>query len=369
MTAEDKQPGKADRSTSGAGERKGQEGRRVPATAQEPADPAPADAAQRVAEWTADTGREVVQRGDAKVDAMPRTVGETAAASEVDDELEKGGVAFGAFVKSIGVAVAEAQQQLDETLMKTAEMLSKTQIEVIAVFEQQIKDDDGTMTEGKIQMQKLPLANFITPTAYHWSRIHLRAEMDVQEFNSRNGLNIQQKSFAAGARVGGGIGASGISFGGSAYAAYSNSNTAVDASSSRDLAAGKLEMEATLEPRADIELPKPFVLQKGPRLELVVGARTAVYEGEGDKKTLVAQQAELTAVLRRSDGAANPEKHLSVQISDPTLAYTSPGKTDQQGEMTVTLKRRVTAPDQDRPVQALIRVGFGLVSESVGVVL
>ena len=131
----------------------------------------------------------------------PVGVGEAAAESNVTDELSGGGVAFGEFAKSVGLAVAAAQAALDKTLVETAKALSETEINTVAIFEQQIKDDDGTMDKGVVHIQKLPLTNYLMPTAYQWSRVYLEADMNVQEFNSRSGFNIQQKHFSADTRV------------------------------------------------------------------------------------------------------------------------------------------------------------------------
>jgi len=298
----------------------------------------------------------------------PRAVGDAAAESNVTDELSGGGVAFGEFVKSVGLSVAAAQAELDKTLRETAKQLSETKIDVIAVFEQQIKDDDGTMDKGNIHMQELPLINYLMPTAYHWSRVYLEADMNVQEFNSRAGFNIQQRAFSASANVSGSVGLFGAGFSGSAGTSFSTSNTGVDASTSTDTAAGKLHMEATLEPRSDIELPRPFVLQKGPRLEVLVGARTEVHQDGDPTKPVTAQKVTLTAVLKTSKGEAHANKNLAISISNPTLNYTSSGKTDNSGEMTIELTRKVL-PDQDKPVEAAVRVSFGLVTATAGVAI
>jgi hypothetical protein len=296
-------------------------------------------------------------------------VGEAAAGSDVTDELTGGGVAFGEFVKSIGLAVAAAQTELDKNLTETAKKLSETQIDVIAVFEQQINDEDGTMDKGNIQMQKLPLINYLMPTAYHWKRVYLEADMDVQEFNARSGISIQQQSFSVGATASGGFGVFGGGFNASASTNYSNSSTGVDASASTDKAAGKLHMEATLEPRSDIELPRPFVLQKGPQLDLQVGARVETHQDGDETKPVTGSKVTLTAVLKKTNGAPNENKPLSVSVSDPTLTFTtSAGKTDNEGQITITFTRKVLTPE-DKPVQTLVRVGFGLVTRTVGIVV
>lgn len=301
----------------------------------------------------------------------PSRAGETAADSNVTDELSGGGVAFGEFVKSVGLAVAAAQAELDKTLVTTAKALSETSINTVAVFEQQIKDDDGTMDKGVVHTQSLPLTNYIMPTAYQWSRVFLEADMNVQEFNSRSGFNIQQKSFSADARLSGGYSTfGGASIQGSAGMAYSNSSTGVDSSFSADNAAGKLHMEATLEPRADIELPRPFVLQKGPRMQLLVGSKEETHQENDPSKPVDGQKVTLTCVLQKSNGdKMEADKPLSVSISDPTLNYTASGKTDANGSMTIVVTRRGASYDPANPVRAMVRVSFGLVSQSAGIVL
>lgn len=301
---------------------------------------------------------------------QPLGVGETAADSSVTDELSGGGVAFGEFVKSVGLAVAAAQTELDKTLVSTAKELSNTSIDTVAVFEQQIKDDDGTMDKGTVHIQKLPLTNYLMPTAYNWRRVFLEANMNVQEFNARSGFNIQQKSFSADARIRGSYGMLGGSISGSAGFAYGQSSSNVDASVSTDVAAGTLHMEATLEPRDDVALPRPFVLQKGPTLQLLVGARKAIHQDNDETKPVIGQKVDLTAHLKKTDGSDNSGKDLSISISEPLLTYeTTASKTDANGEVKLTVKREGAAFDPTTPLKAIVRVSFGLVTSSVGISL
>jgi hypothetical protein len=299
----------------------------------------------------------------------PPAVGDTAAESDVTGELAGGGVAFGEFVKSVGLAVAAAQSELDKTLVATAKQLSETQIDTVAIFEQQIKDEDGTMDRGEVHIQKLPLTNYLMPTAYQWSRVYLEADMNVQEFNSRSGFNIQQKSFSADTRITGNASTFGFGVSGTAGVSYGTSSTGVDSSYGQDVAAGKLHMEATLEPRGDVELPRPFVLQKGPRLQLLVGERQPVMD-TADPPKQIGQKVKLTAVLQKTDGSkADADKSLSLSLSEPTLNYTSSGKTNADGKMDIEISRTGAAFDPANPIRALVRVSFGLVSQSVGISL
>lgn len=296
----------------------------------------------------------------------------TASQADVTDELEKGGPAFGAFVKSIGEAVAAAQTQLDANLTATARKLSDTNIDVIAVFEQVI-DDNGELVSGNPIKMKLPLINYLMPTAYQWSRVFLQADLNVSEFNGANGFNIQGKHEStsvrgrAGYSIFGGFGASGSV----AHSSGSYSQEA-EASFSRDSAAGKLHLEATLEPRADVQLPKPYILQKGPKLKLVAGSRTDVMNTANPPEA-VGRKVVVTAELLGSPaGGGGPlaGKKLEFKVNDPSVDYkvtTANGVTDNGGNFAIELARAGAAFDPSKPPQpVLIRVWFGLVSQDLG---
>jgi hypothetical protein len=300
-----------------------------------------------------------------------------AASADVTDEVEKLGPAFGSFVKSVGLAVAEAQTALDKTLVDTAKALSDTKIDVIAIFEQQI-DDNGTMQAGHPIVQQLPLVNYLMPTAYQWSRVYLQADMNVSEFNSANGFNIQSKSMAfnASARAGGGL-FSGFSASGSTSFGISSSEVAGGSSYSQDVAAGKMHMEATLEPRADIQLPKPFVIQKGPQLKLMAGSLQDVIEETPDPnggpsvKKLVGHKVTLTAELKATNGGPGKAKQLEISLSQP-LTYTmtpTDGKTDDNGNLTIEITRQGAAFDPNKPLTLEVRVWLGLVAQAIAVTL
>src|SRR5207245_10894460 len=77
-------------------------------------------------------------------------------------QLARGAVAFGDFVQRVGLAVADAQARLDENMAATAERLSKTSVDVVAVFEQSV-DDYGVMADGTADGQRLPATTSSTP--------------------------------------------------------------------------------------------------------------------------------------------------------------------------------------------------------------
>src|SRR5579859_2600286 len=239
--------------------------------------------------------------------------------ADVTDEMNKGGPSFGAFMKAVGMSVAETQAKLDDTFVATAKVLSSTEIEVIAVFEQQLKDDDGTMDKGDIQMQKLPLINYLMPTALQYKTVHLQADMDVKEFTSKSGFNIDNKT--QNASVGGGLSFGAGGFGGAFGGGYSSqsSNQSGAFVGSQGSAAGSLHMDATIEPRPDIRLPQPFILQKGPSLSLSEGSATDITgpvptrAPAGSPAPVIGRQMVLTATLNNTDGSANTGKTLVVR--------------------------------------------------------
>ena len=305
--------------------------------------------------------------------------------SDITDELERGGPAFGSFVKSVGLAVAAAQSELDKTLVATAEALSKTKIDVIAVFEQQLNDETGEMKQGNVITQQLPLINYLMPTAYQWTRVYLQADMRVSEFNGANGFNIQggSTSFGASARASYGL------FGGLSVSGGTSFNTnrfdqSATSSYSQDNAAGSMHMEATLEPRGDVALPQPFIVQKGPQLKLAVGNSEPITtttpppaSGGTATTTVTGRRVVMTAELRKTDGSVNNGKNLSVTVDRPGINFVTrqPGQTaansatDANGQLEIEIRREGAAYDPATPLPIVVRVRFGLVSESVGLTL
>jgi hypothetical protein len=293
----------------------------------------------------------------------------TASSAEITDELEKGGPAFGTLIRSVGLAVSEAQSALDKNMRETAQALSETNIKVIAIFEQVI-NDDGTLAQGNPIIEELPLINYLMPTPYQFSEVKVFSSMKVSEFNSANGFNIQQRASAFSAGASGGYSRGrGFSVSGSVGYSTTNSSASVDSSASQDLAAGEIQMEATLKPR-EVVLPTPLITQKGPRLELSTGSRLDITDPE-DATKVIGSKVILTATLTKTNGGPNDLKQLSISVDQPSLTYTtSPtdGKTDANGELKITIKRMKTASDDlTTPLSAQVRVWLNLVNSAVGI--
>lgn len=295
-------------------------------------------------------------------------------AASIVDEQEKGGPAFGAFIKSVGLGAAAAQKELDQDLVDTAKKLSETNIDVIAVFEQ-VLDDDGQLKQGIPHQAKLPLINYLMPTAYQWTRVFLTADMQVSQFNSQNGFNIKSHSDYFSAGISGSASMFGGSISGHAEGGFSNVAASGGFSASQSTAAGQMHMEATLEPRADVRLPKPFVIQKGPRLKLTMQGRTDIMQGgtnPGDPpQKVVGHKLPLTAHLTKADGTtANAGKMLDIRVSEPLIDWSVASQsTDAGGDVVVTLTRQGAAYDPTKILSAIVTVSFGLITETIGVQL
>jgi len=290
-----------------------------------------------------------------------------ATSADVTDELEKGGPAFGGFLKSVGLAVAESQKKLDETFRDTADFLSTQEINTIAVYEQQLKDEDGTMDKGNPVLQKLPLINFFMPTAYQWSRVFLQADMKVSEFNTANGFNIQGKSQSVGVTAKASFGVGGFGGGGSASFSNSSFSSSGEVSTSRDEAAGSFHMDATHEPRPDLQPPRPLILQKGPRLLVNLSAPIDIHQDDDVAKPIIGRRVNLLCELKTTKGDPNTGKDIEASVNNPALYLTPTAKTDAtDGKATLTVERKGAAFDAKKPPEAVLaRVWFGLATRDI----
>ena len=224
------------------------------------------------------------------------------------------------------------------------------------------------MTAGNANVQKLPLINYLMPTSYQWTRVYLEADMKVSEFNSANGFNIKGQSTTFTAGVQGSTGLLGGGISGDTRFSTGSFQNGTQSSTAQDSAAGTLHMEATLEPRPDIQLPRPLILQKGPHLKITAGAREDITD-TASPPAVIGRKITLTAELKDKANNALSGKQLEFRISEPLLNYTitpADGKTDTNGQLTIEVRREGAAFDKDKPPEAVIvNVWLGLVNEQV----
>lgn len=292
--------------------------------------------------------------------------------SDITDELEKGGPAFGKLVEAVGLAIARSQKELDLVLAATAKVLSETDIEVVAVYDQELDDETGEMTNGTPHLQKLPLINYLMPTAYHFSEATIRATMNVSEFSSANGFNIQSKSRASSA--GGSVGYSsfrGFSIGGGASTANNSSEVSGGSTYGQDYAAGQIQMEVKLAPRADIALPKPFIVQKGPKVTLNLQGTEPILDAAGAE---IGRRAIVRAFVRKKDGSPNAQNtNLNADVDNANLSVVfknvdgtpDTDGTDSNGILRIDVERKGAAFTPGTPMQGNLRVNLGLASDII----
>lgn len=295
-----------------------------------------------------------------------------AAEANIADDLERGGPAFGSFLRSVGLAVADGQAAMDKTLVATSTALAGAQVEVVALFTQELKED-GTMETATPLTMKLPLIQFLHPTAYQFTQVHLTADMEVSEFNTANGLNIKKKStdFNVNAKLDYSL-LGGFSGGGGFNLDIKSSEDSERKSSSERKAAGRLHMEATIEPRPDFALPQPFLVQKGPKLRLVIGDRReldAAGQPTTDPKLVVRREVDVTATLTAKAGGPAAGKALEAQCDSASVSLNIPngGVTSSTGELKITLVRSGMTADTSTPAIANLRVSMNLVNATVPV--
>lgn len=287
--------------------------------------------------------------------------------ADVLDEIGGAGPAFGTFLGKIGEAVAETQKALDLSMVATAEALSAKSVKVASVFEQVVKDD-GSLDQANIHFQEVPLITLVTPSALQFTQVHVTADMEVEEFRNDVGMQIKKShtDFNANARAKysllGGFGASG-----STAFNYSNDDLSTSASVSTDKAAGKLHMEATIEPRT-IPLPQPFVVQKGPRLQLMMQSRRDLDAGGAettDPAAVKSREVVIKALLVGSNGA--PLSGALSVTCDGGFPFTlsSPTTDATTGELTITVRRGGITPENSGLQETTVRASMKLVTASM----
>ena len=145
----------------------------------------------------------------------------------------------------------------------------------------------------------------------------------------------------------------------------------------QDSAAGSLHMEATLEPRTDVELPRPFIVQKGPQLtasitksEPILGT---VPQGSATPAPTIGRKVTIEALLKMTNGSANNGNNLNDTVSEPqyNVAVTNPAATDNKTVIEISnnfgAQPAGTADPARKP--AAVRISFGLVTQTVGITL
>jgi len=179
--------------------------------------------------------------------------------TDVSGQLATAGLAFGDLVKLTGKAVADTQNKLNQTGAASTSALAKTLVDVIAVSEVDY-DDSGNVTGSKTFTQQLPLIDFIDPVIYQWTQVRLQGRFTASQFAGSASTDTHTNtSTDTSGQAGFGL----IFGGGYNNFQFDDSQTHVDSNFRVESSVGLMRMNAVLEPRHDVGVPKPRTARSG----------------------------------------------------------------------------------------------------------
>lgn len=284
------------------------------------------------------------------------------AESDVSDELGTAGAAFGTLVERTGAAVAATQNQLNATGAATATALSQTLVNVVAVRER-IFHDDGTLDTAVTHTRQLPLITLIDPVFYKWSSVRLQGLFQAREFGTEStavsGGSDTSSAF--------GLAGWGFIFGGGYFDVKSRTDvTSRTREETQDFSFGNMRMNALLEPRDDVTIPKPNQAIRGPRLSLILGEIEDVISGGA----VVARTMSVLIQYNRRNGEPIPDKPISVDTDGVPWSFAGgpSAVTDATGRVEITLRRDFLGDEADTsPADFIVSARIGLVQNTVAV--
>lgn len=286
--------------------------------------------------------------------------------TDVSGQLATAGLAFGDLVKLTGQAVANTQTALNKTGADSTSALATTLVDVIAVQELDY-DDNGNVTGEKTFTQQLPLIDFIDPVIYQWTQVRLQGRFTASQFAATASTDTHSNtSTDSSGQAGFGI----IFGGGYNNFQYDDTQTHVATNSTVQSSVGLIRMDAVLEPRHDVGVPKPR--------NAVVGPSIAIQSGPITDVGTPATSRTMTVVVVYTDAGGAPiqGKGLSIGTQGVAWAYAPGGtpdangnvQTDANGEVSIVLTREFVGDNPDRtPVDVIVSVRKGIVNSSTTV--
>jgi hypothetical protein len=281
--------------------------------------------------------------------------------TDVSGQLATAGLAFGDLVKLTGQAVADTQQTLNKTAADSTSTLAKTLVDVVAVQEIDY-DDSGNVIGAQAFTQQLPLIDFVDPVLYQWSQVRLQGRFVASQFATSSATDTStfkdvNDSGQAGLFI--------FLGGGFTTVQYDSTSTHVDTNLRLESSVGLMRMNAILDPRHDIGVPKPRQAVVGPRIQIDAGPIADV----GPAGAATSRTMEVVITYAKSDGTPIAGKVLS--IDTPGVGWTYKAgvdTTDGGGQVTAVLSRAFVGDTPDRsPIDVVVSVRKGLVGESATV--
>ena len=279
--------------------------------------------------------------------------------TDVSGQLSTAGMAFGDLVRLTGQAVADTQQKLNKTAADSTSALAKTLVDVIAVQEVDY-NDDGKITGGKTFTSQLPLIDVVDPVLYQWSQVRLQGRFTASQFGATSSTDTHTNSSTDSS---GQAGVMLIFGGGYNNFQWDDSQIHVDSSFRVESSVGLMRMNAILEPRHDIGVPKPRQVVVGPQISIDAGPIADV----GNPAT--SRTMEVVVTYLKADSTPISGKELSIDTQGVGWSYKGgQTTTDGTGALTVVLTRQFVGDTPDRtPVDFVVSVRKGIVGESTTV--
>jgi hypothetical protein len=278
--------------------------------------------------------------------------------TDVSGQLATAGLAFGDLVKLTGQAVADTQQTLNKTAADSTSTLAQTLVDVVAVQEVDY-DDNGNITAAKSFTQNLPLIDYVDPVLYQWSEVRLQGKFIASQFattstTDQSSSQMSDDTAEAGLFI--------FLGGGYTSVQYDSQSTHVDTNFRIESSVGLMRMNAILEPRHDIGVPKPRQAVVGPRLALEAGPIANV----GPQNAPTSRTMEVVVTYTKADDTPIAGKTLSIETPGVGWSYKNGiAQTDGSGQVTIVMERIFIgdAPDYT-PIDVIVSARMGLVGDS-----
>jgi len=285
--------------------------------------------------------------------------------TNIGNELETAEIGFGQLIEKVGRAVGETTLKLAQTGAATAGTLATTLVDVIAVEEVNY-DENGNQTGLTTYNRKIPLINFMDPVFYEWTDVRLQGTFVGEEFADASKSSSVSHPSSKNSGQSGLLIVLGL---GRTTEDHANTQVETTQTSGTDVSFGSVRLNALLQPRKDIGVPKPKLSVQGPRLSILQGEVKTVMPGgtTPGERTMM-----LTITYTRQDGSGIPHKTLAIKTEGVSWEYVSVGQkeTDEHGQVDVRLKRQLIPGEgvdpTFPPVAAVVSVRKGMVSTSSG---
>lgn len=329
------------------------------------------------------------------------SLSETGTAANTGTQINAAGMAFGQLIHHVGEAVADTQRQLNETTAQTALALAEATIDVIAA-RQRTYHDDGTLDAETNLVMKMPLASYVDVVSHEVSQVHIQGVFQATGFQSSSSSTTETtlgSSYAQlhiGAPLAGPSTSSALAQGATAVASgatggfrsgyETTTTTSVAAGSASESSYGQMRMNAEIRPRADVGVPRPSQVVRGPLLSLTPVAQPDGWEVEKTGETVTARRAAIMIHYRKrgEDGEGAPIVGRSFAIEAPGLYWTvcdatgvaatestieALRQTDADGRMYLLVRRDLSADADRAPRPFAVTARIGMVNTTVVVSL